>query len=97
MSAFMIFHSTVKDPDNFKAYAKSVAATLQPFGGSVLTKGKAEKVFVGKHTHQTVGVLSFPSLEKAHGWYESESYQSLISVRDAAADMLVISYVQPAA
>jgi len=95
MSAFMIFHSTVKDPDKFMVYAKSVPATLQPFGGSVLTKGKAEKVFAGKHTHQTVGVLSFPSLEKAHGWYESDAYQSLISVRDATADMMVISFVEP--
>lgn len=97
MSAFMIFHSTIKDPDNFMTYAKSVPATLEPFGGSVLTKGKAEKVFTGEHTHQTVGVLSFPSLEKAHGWYESEAYQSLISVRDSAADMMVISYIEPPA
>jgi len=97
MTAFMIFHSTVKDPDNFMSYAKSVAATLEPFGGRVLTKGKAKKVFAGEHTHQTVGVLSFPNLENAHGWYESEAYQSLIPARDAAADMTVISYIEPTA
>jgi len=97
MTALMIFHSTVKDPDNFMTYAKSVPATLEPFAGSVLTKGKVEKVFAGEHTHQSVGVISFPSLENAHGWYESEAYQSLIPVRDAAADMMVISYIEPTA
>jgi len=97
MSAFMIFHSTVKDPDNFIIYAKSVPATLEPFGGSVLTKGKTEKVFTGEHTYKNVGVLSFPNLESAHGWYESEAYQSLIPVRDVAADMMVISYTIPMA
>jgi len=95
MTAFIIFHSTVNDPENFATYAKSVPATLKPFGGTVLARGKAEKIFSGDHGHASVGILSFPSLEEAHDWYESDAYQSLISVRDSTAAMTVISYSEP--
>ncbi|TAL86023.1 MAG: DUF1330 domain-containing protein [Rhodanobacter sp.] len=97
MSAFIIFHSTVTDPDAFAGYAKSVPATLAPFDGTLLTKGKVERVFSGQHEHSNVGIIRFPELDKAHEWYGSEAYQALIPVRDAAAAMTVISYQEPAA
>ena len=95
MSAFLIFHSTVRDAEKFQAYARSVPATLPPFDGSLLTKGKSARVLSGKHDHPTVGILKFSNLDKAHGWYESEAYQTLISNRDEAADMTIISYEEP--
>jgi len=97
MGAFLIFHSTVKDPDKFSSYAKAVPATLEPFGGTVLARGKAEKVFSGKHPHSSVGILRFHDLDKAHAWYESDAYQALIPIREAAASMTVISYAEPPA
>lgn len=95
MSAFMIFHSTVRDSEAFSNYAKSVPATLAPFGGTLLAKGKMEQVFTGEHRHVNVGILRFPDLDKAHAWYASEAYRALIPIRDAGADMTVISYRQP--
>ena len=52
-------------------------------------------VLSGHHDHRNVGILKFPDLNQAHGWYESEAYQCLISNRDAAADMTVVSYEEP--
>lgn len=75
MAAFMVFHSTVNDPEKFVTYAKSVAATLLPYGGSVLARGKTKKVFSGEHMHSSIGILSFPGLEKAHDWYKSDGYR----------------------
>ena len=95
MTAFMIFHSTITNQENFVKYASSVPATLEPFNGYVLAKGKAQKVFSGDNRHATVGILKFPSLQEAHDWYESDAYQSLIPVRDSAVDMTVISYEEP--
>jgi uncharacterized protein (DUF1330 family) len=95
MSAFLIFHSTVRDPEKFQIYVSSVPATLKPFGGSLLTRGKSAKVLSGQHKHPTVGILKFSDLNQAHGWYESEAYQALISNRDAAAEMTIVSYEEP--
>lgn len=97
MSAFMIFHSTVRDPDAFSFYARSVPATLARFGGTLLAKGKMEKVLAGEHQHMNVGMIRFPSLDKAHEWYASDAYRALIPIRDAAAEMTVISYQEPSA
>ena len=60
MSAYMIFHSTVKDPEAFQTYAKSVGDTLIPFDGQVVLCGKTTAVRAGEHPHQAVGVLAFP-------------------------------------
>lgn len=97
MSAFIIFHSTVTNPEAFAGYASSVPATLSPFDGTLLTKGKVERVFSGNHDYSNVGILQFPDLDKAHKWYASEAYQKLIPVRDAAATITAISYQEPAA
>lgn len=96
MSAFLIFHSAVKNPEKFQAYAQAVPATLKSFGGTLMAKGKSARVLSGTHDHSTVGILKFTDLSKAHGWYESEAYQSLIPNRNEAADMTVISYEEPA-
>jgi len=96
MSAFIIFHSTITDQDAFGGYAKSVPATLAPFDGTLLTKGKVEKVLSGEHGHSNVGIIRFPNLDKAHEWYASKAYQALVPVRNAAAAMTVISYQEPA-
>lgn len=36
MSAFLIFHSAVKDPQKFQDYAQAVPATLESFGGKLM-------------------------------------------------------------
>lgn len=97
MSAFMIFHSVVKDPEKFQVYARSVPATLNAFGGALLAKGKSAKVLSGSHEFPNVGILRFANLNEAHGWYESKAYQALIPNRNEAAEMTIISYEEPAA
>jgi len=96
MSAFLIFHSAIKNPEKFQTYAQAVPATLKSFGGTLMAKGKSARVLSGKHDHSTVGILKFSNLSQAHGWYESDAYQSLIPIRNEAADMTVISYEEPA-
>lgn len=95
MTAFIIAHSTVKNPEKFQTYARAVGPTLAPFGGEVALKGKRTELFAGDHDHQTVGVLKFPDSAAASAWYNSADYQALIENRDAAADMVIISYDEP--
>jgi len=92
MNAFIIIHLTVTDPEKFQAYLQAVPETLQPFDGGVLAKGMVSKVFSGDHDKKVVGILKFPSLEKANDWYQSAAYQKLVPIRDQAAEVAAISY-----
>ncbi len=95
MSAFYVFHTSVKDQDKFQTYAKAVPATLATFGGEVALRGKVSDVVLGEQPHATVGVLRFPDQDAAKRWYESEAYQALIPNRDAAASMTIVRYDAP--
>lgn len=90
MSALLVFLSTIKNPDKFRRYAESVGPTLNAYKGEVILKGKTLEVVKGSAPHNTIGVLKFPTQEQASGWYSSPEYQSLVTERDEAADILVI-------
>ena len=62
-----------------------------------MRKGKTARVLEGEHSHQAVGILRFPDLDKPIGWYGSDEYQALIPNRNLAADLTVVSYEEPAA
>ncbi len=92
MTAFIVFHGTIKDTEKFGEYAKAVPPTLKPFGGEVFLRGKASKIVAGEHGHKICAILKFPDLKSASGWYESDAYQLLISNRDNAGDFTIIIY-----
>ena len=56
-----------------------------------MRKGKTARVLEGEHSHQAVGILRFPDLDRAIGWYGSDEYQALIPNRNLAANLTVIS------
>ena len=95
MSAFLIAHSTVKDPVKFQAYAQAVGPTLKPYGGQVTLRGKVAGVLHGDHGLQAVGVLTFPDVDSLTRWYHSAEYQALVGNRNEAAQMVLIAYEAP--
>ena len=96
MSAFFIATVTIKDAEKFTEYGGKAGATFAPFGGKLLTKGKAEKTLAGESSHQTAAIVSFPDMAALEGWYQSPEYQALIPLRDSAADMTLVAYAVPA-
>lgn len=97
MSSFIIVHTTVKDPDKYQSYASSAGATLSAFGGEMAMKGKMVRTLIGEHNSQATAVIKFPDQAAIEAWYSSENYQALIPNRDAAADMVFITYDEPPA
>jgi uncharacterized protein (DUF1330 family) len=97
MSAFLIFHATVKQPDTFQEYAAGAAGTLAAYDGVVARRGKLAAVLHGDHGHDTVGILEFPDMARAESWYRSPEYQALLATRDAAADVTVLGFESPPA
>ena len=95
MKAFFIANVTVKDKKKFDQYAQAAGASMKPFEGKVLTKGKLQRQLAGNISHQNVAIVTFPDETKLDNWYHSKTYQELIPLRDEAADMVLTSFVVP--
>lgn len=93
MAAYVIGHITVKDPERWAEYRAQVPATLAPFKAEVLFRGKKSAVLSGSHNYDDIVVIKFPDIASANGWFESPAYQALIPLREQAAEMVLVSYV----
>jgi uncharacterized protein (DUF1330 family) len=92
MSAYVIGHITVKDPDKWQRYRERVPATLAAWGGEVVLRGRRVAVLSGDHPHADTVVIRFPDANAASAWYGSTEYQALIPLREEAASMVLICY-----
>ncbi len=58
----------------------------------MIFRGHRVGVLNGKHPYTDTVVIRFPNAEAISGWYGSPAYQALISIREEAAEMVLISY-----
>lgn len=92
MAAYLIGHITVKDPVLWKTYVDGVQKSLLPFAGEVMFRGKRATVLAGEHHHQNAVVIKFTDQAALQAWYASTAYQTLIPIRNQAAETILISY-----
>ena len=92
MSAYVIGHIIVKDPEKWMEYRAKVPATLAQWGGELILRGRRVAVLTGEHPYTDTVVIRFPDTEAIAGWYGSPGYQALIPLREQAAKMVLISY-----
>ena len=92
MAAYVIGHISVKDEAKWSEYRRQVPGTLEPWGAKVLFRGKRTAVLSGEHGYTDTVVIAFPDRQAVEGWHGSSAYQSLISVRNEAAEIILISY-----
>lgn len=92
MSAFFVAQVRVKDPDKFRNYAQAAGKSMQPFGGSVLIKGASRRTLAGPQAFPNLALVQFPDHDSLEAWYQSAEYQSLLPLREEAADMVITSY-----
>lgn len=90
--AYVIGHITVKDAARWDEYRSRVPATLAPWGAELVFRGKRLAQLAGSHHHDDTVVIRFPDAAAAAGWYASPAYQALIPLREAAAELELISY-----
>ncbi|HYD63038.1 MAG TPA: DUF1330 domain-containing protein [Noviherbaspirillum sp.] len=92
MPAYIIGHITVRDAAKWAEYRDRVGTTITAWGGELVFRGKKLQVLNGSHAHTDTVVACFPDKETLLGWHESSEYQALIPIRDAGADVTLISY-----
>jgi uncharacterized protein (DUF1330 family) len=92
MAAYLVGHITVKDNELWHQYVAGVEESLVSFDAKILFRGQLVGVLAGRHEHDLAVVIEFPDQSTLVSWYGSEKYQSLIPLRDEAADVVIISY-----
>lgn len=91
-SAYVIGQITVKNPELWAVYRSRVPDTLAPWGGELVFRGQQAAVLAGENRHPDIVVIRFPDITAVNGWFASPAYQSLIAIREQAADMVLSSY-----
>ena len=92
MSAYLIGHITLINPDKWKIYIAGVQKSLIPFEAELVFRGKLATVLAGEHLHENTVVIKFPDQPTLQQWYHSKEYQDLIPIRDEAADVVILSF-----
>ena len=90
MAAYAIGHISVKDHQLWAQYREQVPATLAPWNGEIVARGRIGRVLAGTHRHDTVVILRFADTAALQGWHDSPAYQALIPLREAAADVVLL-------
>ncbi len=90
--AYVVGQITVKNPEMWAQYRSKVPATLAPWGGELVFRGKQVAVLAGENPHADIVVIRFPGVDAVNGWFRSPAYQALIALRQQAADVVLLSY-----
>ena len=90
--AYVVGHITVKSLTMWDEYRSKVPETLAAWGGELVFRGKQVAVLSGENPHPDIVVVRFPSVAAVNAWFSSPDYQSLIPLREQAADVVLISY-----
>lgn len=83
MSAYVIGHLTVTNPDGYMEYARQVPPTIAAHGGEYLVRGGHATDIEGEIGHARHVVLRFPDRAAAERWYGSKEYQEILAIRHA--------------
>ncbi|MBW2613853.1 MAG: DUF1330 domain-containing protein [Deltaproteobacteria bacterium] len=92
MSAYLIGHISVKNSELWQQYVAGVRESLSSFESRIIFRGQLVSVLAGEHEHDLVVVIEFPDYPTLNDWYNSEKYQSLIALREEAANVVITTY-----
>lgn len=92
MGAFVIATVKVKNREKFAEYGRKARASMVSFGGEVIRRGALSAVLTGDADHDIAAIIRFPDQASLAAWYASPEYQTVIPLRDEAADMNLVSY-----
>jgi uncharacterized protein (DUF1330 family) len=91
-SAYLIGHIIVKDAEKWAEYCRRVPGTVEPWGASLVFRGRNARVLTGDHPYTDTVVIRFPDRASIDAWHDSSAYQALVPIRQQAADVVIVSY-----
>jgi len=92
MAAYLIGQIIVNDSELWQEYVSGVQESIDPFEAEIVFRGKRSAVLAGENARDLVVVVKFADQTTLDSWFHSEKYQSLIALRDQAADVVITTY-----
>ncbi len=92
MAHFLVGQIALKNEELWKEYVLGVKESLINFEAQIVFRGKSSNVLAGENTKELIVVIKFSDKSTLDAWFNSEKYQSIIPIRDAAADVVITSY-----
>jgi len=87
---YALLTEAIHDREGMEAYKLASLAPLLEHDGKLLVVDEHVEALEGSwHGNRTV-LVEFESVERAHEWYASASYQAVLPLRKAAADCQVV-------
>ena len=92
MSAYVIVHVDVKDPDRYEDYKRLSSAAGAAYGAKFVVRGGKAEALEGDREPKRLVVLEFESYEKALAWWNSTEYAEAKALRQeiAASEIFVV-------
>ena len=92
MSAFYVARVKIKDGVKLQDYSSKAMSIFASFGGELVSKGELQTDEQSVKDHDLVVVMQFPNLDKLNEALKSDLYQSIVSIRQAAAEVNITVY-----
>ena len=92
MTTYLVGHFRIKDATLWQQYVDGVRESLNPFGAEVVFRGAKTAILTGKYPYEQMVLIRFADQSTLQSWFTSQEYQSLISLRDRAAEVVIVSY-----
>lgn len=94
MSALMVVTIKVKDSEKLKTYMEKVQIIAADYDAEMVAKGQHATSLTKQNSeaHHMVTIIKFPSIAQQESWFNSPAYQSIIPLRQEAAEMSMNVY-----
>ena len=92
MSAVVIARFDVKDADKFADYMTAARDLACRQGAESIFSGSINRHLHGLEPLKHALIVRFPDVQAINAWFDSNEYRRLAPLRDAAADMTIVSY-----
>lgn len=92
MPAYLVGQIQVRDEALWQTYVDGVAVSLEGIDARILFRGEKHTDLAGSNPRDQVVVIAFDHEAELERWFQSPAYQTLIPLRDRAADVLITTY-----
>ena len=95
MAAYVIVEVDVHDEAEYEDYKKLTPGSIAAYDGKFLIRGGKASTLEGDWEPKRIVLLEFPSVQRAHEWWNSESYAlaKTIRQRTSTTRMIVVEGV----
>ncbi len=90
MAAYVISDLQVRDQELIKEYRTLAAAAVAQYGGRYLARFGAVEAVAGGWSPESIVIIEFPSLQRAHEWWDSPEYAEARKIAERALSRRLI-------